>query len=140
LHHQDTLQAGWAAEEVLTAAAARRVLDPACAGAEPLRLVQHAGGFNGTAAVTAAHLMGKRRRWSRAGGGCTAMVIEADVLLTANAARDACAYYGAEAFDAVLHGALPAPIAAAAAAFAAGGRASVGGRGGGGDGGGVPEV
>ena len=64
-HRQDALQAGWAAEDILTAAAGRRVLDASCAGAEPMRLVQHAasGGANSSsssssATVTAAHLMG----------------------------------------------------------------------------------
>ena len=86
-----------AAIDILTAAAARQVLPPACAGTDPLRFV----GPNGTLARV------KRRRHSRGGPGCVALVIEADVLLTADALRDACLYFGAEAYDAVVHARLP---------------------------------
>ena len=100
LHRQQ--QHEWAAVDILTAAAARRVLPPACAGTDPTRLV----GDNGTLTTRAV----KRRKLSRGGPGCVALVLESDVLLAADALRDACLYYGAESFDAVLHAALPAAL------------------------------
>ena len=90
----------WAAVDILTAAAARRVLPAACAGTDPARLV----GTNGTLTRL------KRRRQSKSGPGCVALVVEADVLLTADSVRHACTFYGAEAYDAVLHAPLPTPL------------------------------
>ena len=108
-HKQDTAQATSASVDVLTAAAARRILPPACAGGDPLRLAV------GNASLSRAF---SRRRTSRSGPGCVALVVEPDVVLLANAVRLACTYYDAEAYDAVLQMALPTW----ASRIAAGGR------------------
>lgn len=90
----------WAAVELLTAAAARHVLRPTCPG------IAASGGPNASSgirsATTGAEDVPTPALPRATGRGCTAFVIDPDVLLLPSSVTSSCVYYDAMRFDAVL--------------------------------------